>query len=68
MEAALEDELEELVLVNDLDAMLVLLPRGVLADRGEMRVHHQGGRGGVLDVVRSAIAVDLKRGHAFELR
>ena len=50
--------LEQLVLVDDLDAMLVLLARGILADRGEVGVHHQGGRRGVFDVAGTSIAVD----------
>lgn len=52
--------LEQLVLVDDLDAMLVLLARGILADRGEVGVHHQGGRRWVFDVAGTSIAVDLE--------
>lgn len=44
------DALEDLVLINDLDAMLVGLTRGVFADAREMRVHHKGWCRGVLDV------------------
>jgi hypothetical protein len=54
-----EDSLEQLLLVDDLDAMLVVLRRGVFPDAGEMGVHHERGGGGMLDVARSAIAVDL---------
>ena len=34
------DALEDFGLVDDLNAMLIVLLGGVLADRGEVRVHH----------------------------
>lgn len=52
--------LEQLVLVNDLDAMFVSLFGGILADGGEVGVHHQGWRRRMLDVAGPAIAVDLE--------
>ena len=56
--------LEDLVLVNDLDAMLVRLLTGVFANVGEMRVHHHARCGGVSNIARSG-PVDLEeiRGH-----
>lgn len=55
--------LEDLVLVHDLDSMLIFFVRGVLAHGGEMGVHHEGRRGGVLDIARTT-TIDLVRfGH-----
>ncbi len=55
-----EDILEHFVLVNDLDAMFVGTFVDVLADAGEMGVHHERGRCVVFDVARAALAVDLE--------
>lgn len=59
--------LEHLVGVDNLDAMLVSLLVGILADGSEVRVHHKGRRGGVLDIARS-MAIDLwgQLGHVLE--
>ena len=54
-----EDILEHLVLVNDLDAMFVRLLAGVLANVGEMGVHHHARCGGVSNIARSG-PVDLE--------
>ena len=55
--------LEDLVLVDDLDSMLILVRRDVLAHRGEVGVHHEGRSGGVLDIAGTT-AIDLVRfGH-----
>jgi hypothetical protein len=52
--------LKHLVLVDDLDAMLVGLLRGILAHAGEVRVHD--GRGGRMSKVAGAVLpVDLQR-------
>ena len=55
-----ENILEDLVLVDNLDAMLVGLPRGILADAWEMRIHHERGGRGVLDIAGTVLAVDLE--------
>jgi hypothetical protein len=57
---AVDDSLEDLVLIDNLDAVLVVLLGGIFADRREMGVHHEFGGGGMFDVAGSAIAVDLE--------
>lgn len=49
---------EDLVLVDDLDAVLVRLPRGILAHGREVRVHHVGRGCGMANVARARAAVD----------
>lgn len=53
------DILEQLVLVNDLDAMFVGLLVGILAHASEMRVHY-GWSCRVTGSTRTALAVDLQ--------
>jgi hypothetical protein len=57
--------LEDLVLVDNLDAMLVGLLGDILADAGKVRVHHHRGRRGVSNVAGTALPVDgqVVRGH-----
>jgi hypothetical protein len=57
--------LEDLVRVDDLDAMLVGLLGGILAHAGEVRVHHGRGRGGVTNGAGAGLPVDgqVLRGH-----
>jgi hypothetical protein len=50
--------LEDLVLINDLDAILVGLLAGVVANVGKVRVHHHARGGGVSDIGRPG-PVDL---------
>ena len=56
--------LEDLVLINNLDAMFVRLLAGVLANIREMSVHHHARGGGVSNVARSApVDLEIIRGH-----
>jgi hypothetical protein len=59
------DLLEDLVRVDDLDAVLVGLLGGILAHAGEVRVHHGRGRGGVSNGAGAGLPVDSQvlRGH-----
>jgi hypothetical protein len=59
------DLLEDLVRVDDLDAVLVGLLGGILAHAGEVRVHHGRGRRGVSNGAGAALPVDgqVVRGH-----
>lgn len=60
-----EYTLEDLVLINNLDAMFVRLLAGVLANIREMSVHHAARSGGMANIARTG-PVDLQgiRGHA----
>jgi hypothetical protein len=60
--------LEDLVLIHNLDAMLVILLGGGVAHGGEMGVHHERRCGGMLDIAGTA-AIDLCRlGHGMGQR
>jgi hypothetical protein len=52
--------LELLVLINDLDAMLVLLPTGRLPNGNEMAVHHQRRSGRKFNVAGPSVPVDVE--------
>jgi hypothetical protein len=56
--------LEDLVFVNDLDAMLVCLLAGLLANTREMRVHHHARRSGVSNIAWSGpVGLERVRSH-----
>lgn len=56
--------LEDLVLVDNLDAMFIRLLAGVLANIREMSVHHHARGGGVSNIARSApVDLEIIRGH-----
>jgi len=55
-----EYSLELLVLINDLDAMLVLLPAGRLPNGSEMAVHHQRRSGRMFSVAGPSVPVDVE--------
>lgn len=56
--------LEDFVLINKLDAMLVSLLPGVLANIRKMGVHHAARCGGVSNIARSApVDLEMIRGH-----
>lgn len=52
--------LELLVLINDLDAMLVLLPTRRLPNGSEMAVHHQRRSGRMFSVAGPSVPVDVE--------
>jgi hypothetical protein len=58
LELNMEDVLLRVVLVDDLDAMLVVLRRTVFPNAGEVGVHHERGGGRMLDVARSAVDLE----------
>ena len=56
--------LEDLVLVNNLDAMFVRLLAGIVANVREMSVHHAARGGGVSNIARSGpVDLEIIRGH-----
>jgi hypothetical protein len=55
-----EYSLELLVLINDLDAMLVLLPTRRLPNGSEMAVHHQRRSGRMFSVAGPSVPVDVE--------
>lgn len=59
--------LEDLVFVDDLDAMLVRLLGSILTDTCEVRVHHERRRGRMSNIARAALAIDFEEfvGHCF---
>jgi hypothetical protein len=52
--------LEDLVLVNHLDAVLVCLFGGILANTCKVRVHHAAGSGRVSDGAGTVLPIDRK--------
>jgi len=55
-----EYSLELLVLINDLDTMLVLLPTGRLPNGSEMAIHHQRRSGRMFSVAGPSVPVDVE--------